>query len=127
MITVSYKLNKNNYVELWSNKADSFPNVFELADEAALKHFNDNYLDYKLANGVLVYDVANHGLEKLQAKAQAKAQIAVLKAQLTEMDYKTSKYADGNYTQFEWQTIVAERNGIRAQIGQLEQAAESQI
>ena len=55
-----------------------------------------------------------------QAKADKQAKIAAFKAQLAAMDYKTSKYADGDYTQAEWQAIVAERKAIRQQIGALE-------
>lgn len=43
-----------------------------------------------------------------------------LKQQLADMDYKTSKYADGEYTQEEWAEIVAERKSIRERIRELE-------
>lgn len=43
-----------------------------------------------------------------------------LKQQLSNMDYKTSKYADGDYTDKEWQQIVAERKALRKQIRDLE-------
>ncbi len=46
--------------------------------------------------------------------------IAELKNQLAAMDYKTSKYVDGEYTTEEWAEIVAERNKIRRQIRELE-------
>jgi hypothetical protein len=46
--------------------------------------------------------------------------IAELKNQLSAMDYKTSKYIDGEYTTEEWAEIVAERNEIRRQIRELE-------
>ena len=36
------------------------------------------------------------------------------------MDYKTSKYADGEYTNEEWAKIVAERKAIRERIRELE-------
>ena len=43
-----------------------------------------------------------------------------LKQQLAEMDYKSSKYVDGEYTQEEWAEIVAERKAIRERIRELE-------
>lgn len=43
------------------------------------------------------------------------------KKQLSDMDYKTSKYVDGEYTDEEWSEIVAERKSIRARIRELEQ------
>ena len=43
-----------------------------------------------------------------------------LKQQLADMDYKTSKYADGEYTQEEWTEIVTERKAIRERIRELE-------
>ena len=46
--------------------------------------------------------------------------ISELKNQLAAMDYKTSKYVDGEYTAEELAIIVAERAGIRRQIRELE-------
>ena len=43
-----------------------------------------------------------------------------LKQQLADMDYKSSKYVDGEYTQEEWALIVAERKAIRERIRELE-------
>ena len=43
-----------------------------------------------------------------------------LKQQLADMDYKTSKYADGEYTQEEWTEIVVERKAIRERVRELE-------
>ena len=54
-------------------------------------------------------------------RMQKAGQISALKQQLSAMDYKTSKYADGEYTQQEWAAIVMDRKAIRQQIRQLEQ------
>ena len=43
-----------------------------------------------------------------------------LKQQLADMDYKTSKYVDGEYTEEEWAVIVAERKQIRERVRELE-------
>ncbi len=48
------------------------------------------------------------------------AETASLKEALKGMDYKTSKYADGDYTPAEWSAIVAERKNIRAKIQSIE-------
>lgn len=39
---------------------------------------------------------------------------------LADMDYKTSKYVDGEYTEEEWQEIVNERKQIRVRVRELE-------
>lgn len=46
--------------------------------------------------------------------------ISSLKQQLADMDYKTSKYVDGDYTEQEWNLIVAERKRLRNEINKLE-------
>lgn len=43
-----------------------------------------------------------------------------LKQQLSDMDYKTSKYVDGEYSEEEWQEIVSERKQIRVRVRELE-------
>lgn len=59
------------------------------------------------------------------AKQLAQSEYSDLKRQLAEMDYKTSKYVDGEYTAEEWQAIVAERQAIRARVRELETALAS--
>lgn len=54
------------------------------------------------------------------AQELADQEMGKLKQQLAEMDYKTSKYVDGEYTQEEWAEIVAERKAIRERIRELE-------
>ena len=58
--------------------------------------------------------------EKEYQKNVYQEEMNTLKQQLAGMDYKTSKYADGEYTQEEWQVIVAERKAIRERIRELE-------
>lgn len=53
-------------------------------------------------------------------KELTEREIGELKQQLIDMDYKTSKYVDGDYTEAEWQEIVAERKAIREKIRELE-------
>lgn len=88
-ITISYKL-KDNYVELWANDDFTFsekhtfsivvPETEELEElnenkikaqkelDEKLKHFNDNYYDYKQTTNGLVYDESHNGLDKLKHK-----------------------------------------------------------
>jgi RNase P subunit RPR2 len=47
--------------------------------------------------------------------------------QLSDMDYKTSKYVDGEYTAEQWATICEERKAIRDQIREIEPLAEQEI
>lgn len=55
----------------------------------------------------------------------AEQEINVLKQQLFDMDYKTSKYVDGDYTEEQWREIVAERKSIREKIRALEAKLEN--
>lgn len=53
-------------------------------------------------------------------KISAQLEIEELKAKLIEWDYKTSKHADGEYTDEEWNAIVVQRKAWRARINELE-------
>lgn len=82
-VTISYKLN-DNYVELWANDDFTFSekHIFSVVKELPetdeskrkaqkeldekLKHFNDNYYDYKQTANGLVYDESHNGLDKLK-------------------------------------------------------------
>ena len=46
--------------------------------------------------------------------------ISKLKQELLSMDYKTSKYVDGEYTESEWAEIILQRKAIRDKIKELE-------
>ena len=58
--------------------------------------------------------------EKENRAYELNAQIEQLKMQLASWDYKTSKHADGDYTDEEWQAIVAQRKAWREEIRSLE-------
>jgi hypothetical protein len=49
-----------------------------------------------------------------------KAEIAELKAQLAESDYKCLKYVDGALTEAEYAEVKVERQDLRARINELE-------
>lgn len=66
---------------------------------------------------VLVY--VPYTAAELEKIAAAK-EIDELKTKLIEWDYKTSKHADGEYTDEEWAAIVAQRKAWRARINELE-------
>jgi len=53
-----------------------------------------------------------------------KAEISSLKKRLEGMDYKTSKYTDGEYDQSEWAAIMGERQELRQRIRDLCAAIE---
>lgn len=69
-----------------------------------------------------VSDYAEHNGEYILQKdyPATEDKIAELKNQLSAMDYKTSKYVDGEYTEEEWAVIKSERQAIREQIRELE-------
>lgn len=68
---------------------------------------------YHIINGEIILGRSQEELNQME--------INNLKQQLAEMDYKTSKYADGEYTEEEWAVIVAERKAIRERIRELEE------
>lgn len=72
---------------------------------------------WRVINGELSMQVYD---EKEYRKNVYQEEMNTLKQQLSHMDYKTSKYADGEYTDEEWQVIVAERKSIRERIRELE-------
>lgn len=61
----------------------------------------------------------------LSDKESAQQEMDILKQRLSDMDYKTSKYVDGDYSEQQWQEIVAERKEIRKNIRKLEQILEN--
>lgn len=90
-IKISYKL-KDNYVELWheitANVQPSFDNEYIInADtqtelDEKLKHFNDNYLDYKKVGDNLVHDTNHNGMANAQAELEKQPRISEIKARL---------------------------------------------
>ena len=72
---------------------------------------------WRVIDGELSMQIYN---ENEYQKNVYQEEMNTLKQQLADMDYKTSKYADGEYTQEEWQVIVAERKAIRERIRELE-------
>ena len=106
---VSFKL-ENGYVSIWSEKEGRFDYTVDLPimpddekGEKALKHFNDNYFDYKFVGGALVYDSNNHGAMKLQA-AQQDAANKVIRGRY--MDAYRKYQAAVNYGEFTKKPVV---------------------
>ena len=56
----------------------------------------------------------------LQETLERNSRLAALTKQLADMDYMTSKHADGEYTRAEWRAIVKKRRAIRNEIQSLE-------
>ena len=90
----------------------------------------DEAFDYIIKNDFLIKEIEKNAQGERQFKIVEKplptekelntTEYFALKQQLADMDYKTSKYADGEYTQEEWAEIVAERKSIRERIRELE-------
>lgn len=104
-----------------------YPNNFEVDDENRYIEVDEKLAGktysvsagyaWKVVDGKLVTDVYDIAVIQEQENL---AKIAMLKAKLADWDYKTSKYADGEYTEEEWQEIVAQRKAWRGEINRLE-------
>ena len=75
-----------------------------------------SHYSWRVVNGELVVEQ----YEKVSQQELYQREYYNLKQQLTEMDYKTSKYVDGEYTEEEWKEIVNERKQIRVRVRELE-------
>lgn len=71
---------------------------------------------------ILVY--IPYGSKELRI-IELRDEINKIQANLAAWDYKTSKHADGDYTEEEWANIVAQRKAWRAEINKLEKELES--
>lgn len=92
--------------------------VIELTKEQAEAFMNKAiYETFFYSNGIINI--------KIVEKEFNEYEIIQLKQQLADMDYKTSKYVDGDYTEEEWQEIVKERKAIRERIRELEKIIEN--
>ena len=54
-------------------------------------------------------------------KSDIEGKIISLKHQLTDLDYKTNKYLEGELTKEEWEIVIATRKDYRNQINKLEE------
>lgn len=89
----------------------------EVDDDIAGKTYScEIYYAWRVVDGELVVEQ----YEKVPQQELYEQEYYNLKQQLTEMDYKTSKYVDGEYTEEEWQEIVNERKQIRVRVRELE-------
>lgn len=93
---------------------DAIPSVTPFRQELVVK------------NGVLIVKslMLTPEREREVRTYELNAQIEQLKMQLASWDYKTSKHADGDYTEAEWQEIVNQRKAWRAEINNLEKELE---
>lgn len=89
----------------------------EVDDEIANKTYAcEQYKSWRVVNGKLVVEQ----YQKIPQQELYQQEYYDLKQKLVDMDYKTSKYTDGEYTEEEWQEIVNERKAIRVRIRELE-------
>ena len=83
-------------------------------------------ISWSISNEELAKREAYNGeytIEDVTIELTVEEQIAELKAQLAETDYKAIKYAEGWITEEEYAPIRAERQAIRDQINSLEGGA----
>ena len=100
-------------------------NIYYICDDNTIKLRNlivEKELDEEeyFRLGGDFYQVGDELIIGKNPKGEAQRQIAELKSQLASMDYKSSKYVDGEYKEEEWALIVAERKAIRERIRELE-------
>ena len=62
--------------------------------------------------------------EKQQNVSEANRRMQEIVAELQSMDYKTSKYVDGDYSEEEWSVIVAKRKELREEYKLIEDQLE---
>ena len=92
----------------------------------------DDYEDFNSAdfNNDFTFNLERYKARKLKERKEfsvEQEEINELKQQLADMDYKTSKYVDGDYTEEQWQEIVNERKAIRTRIRELESLLEDEV
>ena len=113
--------NENGWV------CNRYPYDIEITDENRYIEVDENLYEqtlyceigkaWRVIDGELSMQVYD---ENEYQKNVYQEEMNTLKQQLADMDYKTSKYADGEYTQEEWAKIVTERKAIRERIRELE-------
>ena len=74
------------------------------------------HYSWRVVNGELVVEQ----YQDIPQQELYQQEYNTLKQQLADMDYKTSKYVDGEYTDEEWQEIITERKQIRVRVRELE-------
>ncbi len=81
----------------------------------------EKYKQWRVVNGDLILDIYNTPTEAETKKEEYEQ----LKQKLIDMDYKSSKYLDGEYSAEEWKEITEERKQIRMRIRELEPYIET--
>ena len=123
MIVILYaKIDADGYIDSFSDKeSDEFNTEFEIDEDNVFELSACSGKCFKIENGVAVKrrDVAEYITEHRE-KADKIKEIALLKQQLFESDYKAIKYSEGFYTEEEYLPIRQERADIRTRINQLE-------
>lgn len=100
-----YKSKKGNaYFNLKSPKYDGDENYIAITEEEWNAH-----------------NAVSEPTAEQKARAEKLRQIASLKAQLAQSDYKAIKYAEGWISEEDYAPIKAERQTLRDQINELEQ------
>ena len=116
------KIDADGYIDSFSDKeSDEFNTEFEIDEDNAFELSACSGKCFKIENGVAVKrrDVPEY-ISSHREKADKIKEIALLKQQLFESDYKAIKYSEGFYTEEEYLPIRQERADIRTRINQLE-------
>jgi hypothetical protein len=96
-----------------------------LIGESKDRHYNmvifraDGLYNYKYIDGKIVETTDTDFIEEIQLIANEN-RILEIKAELSELDYKTIKRMQGHYTDEQWQTHVAYCDALRDEMNGLQ-------
>ena len=116
------KIDADGYIDGFSDKvSEIFDTDFEIDEDNIFELSACSGKCFKIENGVAVKrrDVPKY-ISSHREKADKLKEIALLKQQLFESDYKAIKYSEGFYTEEEYLPIRQARADIRANINLLE-------
>lgn len=128
-ILTEYDLNKGNLIpDKLEHRISKVDGVKEQGHYEIVKEYQNGGKDVEWVVDVKGIDPVEEHIEyediqvyvPYSQKTLTEIEIGKLKSELSNMDYKTSKYVDGDYTDAEWQQIIAERKNIRERIRELE-------
>lgn len=100
-------------------KNKTFAKPLEEKDFVAYDEWSEwcNQNQYEIIEGD-----TNYYCKKIDTtKSGIEGKIISLKHQLTDLDYKTNKYLEGELTKEEWEIVIATRKDYRNQINKLEE------
>lgn len=111
---INYTIDENDIILGWVAVplSEAFPTI-EVDDPRAIRCGYDKIIDGKIVKDDEGY--SSH-IEEAETKESSEIELAKLKAEMAETDYKTLKYAEGILTEEEYAPIKTERASLRDKI-----------